>query len=376
VAAFTRHRSSASPLSLAYAALVLYASLYPFGPWRWPPGMDWQHLLTLPWPPWNDLFDLWSNLLGYLPLGALVVLAARRSGLSWLLTWLVGVSAAATLSYGTEVAQQCLPGRHPSLKDFVLNTSGAAAGGLLALAAHRLGWVDRWQQTRERWFHRDSAGALALLALWPLGLLFPTPVPLGMGQVVDRVRELLAAALADVPWASTAHTLLAAPAVAATPLRPLADALITALGLLAPCLVAYSVVQPGWRRVVLAAGALAVTVAAMALATALNFGPQHASAWLTPFTVQGLGAGLLLAWLLAPLSRRMVAGVGLVVLTGLVAGVAQAPDDPYFAQSLQAWEQGRFIRFHGVAQWVGWLWPFAAMGWLFSRLAARDRREP
>jgi hypothetical protein len=71
------------------------------------------------------------------------------------------------------------------------------------------------------------------------------------------------------------------------------------------------------------------------------------------------------------LPRRLAAGLGLVVLTGLVVGVAQAPADPYFAQSLQAWEQGRFVRFHGLAQWVGWLWPYAAMGWLLSRLGAR-----
>ena len=84
-----------------------------------------------------------------------------------------------------------------------------------------------------------------------------------------------------------------------------------------------------------------------------------------------LGLGALLALLLAPLPPRLVGGVGLVVLTGLVVGVAQAPDDPYFAQSLQAWEQGRFVRFHGLAQWVGWLWPYAAMGWMLSRLGLR-----
>ena len=59
------------------------------------------------------------------------------------------------------------------------------------------------------------------------------------------------------------------------------------------------------------------------------------------------------------------------MLTGLVVGVAQAPADPYFAQNLQAWEQGRFVRFHGLAQWIGWLWPYAAIAWLLSRLAVR-----
>jgi hypothetical protein len=60
-----------------------------------------------------------------------------------------------------------------------------------------------------------------------------------------------------------------------------------------------------------------------------------------------------------------------MALTGLLVLVHQAPTDPYYAQSLQAWEQGRWVRFHGLAQWVGWLWPFAAIGWLLTRLSAR-----
>jgi hypothetical protein len=46
----------------------------------------------------------------------------------------------------------------------------------------------------------------------------------------------------------------------------------------------------------------------------------------------------------------------------------QASESPYFAQTLQAWEQGRFIRFHGLAQWLGWLWPFAALTYVIMRL--------
>jgi hypothetical protein len=42
---------------------------------------------------------------------------------------------------------------------------------------------------------------------------------------------------------------------------------------------------------------------------------------------------------------------------------------------LQTWEQGRFIRFHGVAQWLGWLWPFAVLGVALARTAqAEDGR--
>jgi VanZ family protein len=367
-----RHRSSATPLALVYAALVLYASLYPFEGWRWPPGQDAWTLATLPWTRWQDEFDRYSNLLGYLPLGALICIAARRSGWHTLVALLLAVLVPAALSYGTEVLQQFLPRRVPAREDFLLNTGGAALGALLALAGHALGLVDRWQALRVRWFARDSAGALALLALWPVGLLFPSPLPLGLGQVGERLREALVDLLSDVPWAEAAYVLLDSAPAAREPLRPLSEALVVALGLLGPCLLAYSVMPAGWRRVAAALGALALGWVAMGLSTLLNFGPGNAMAWLTPTAGPGLVLGLVLALVLAPVPRRVVRGLGLVVLTGLVVGVAQAPADPYFAQSLQAWEQGRFVRFHGLAQWVGWLWPYAAMLWLLLRLGARD----
>jgi len=366
-----RHRSSASPLALAYAALVLYASLYPFTGWRWPPGQELQALVLLPWTRWRQDFDALANLLGYLPLGALVCVAARRSG--WRAVPAAGLAllAPAALSYGTEVLQQFIPRRVPAMEDFLTNSAGATVGALLALAAQALGLLGRWQAWRERWFARDSAGALALLALWPVGLLFPAPVPLGLGQVGERLREMLAAALADVPWAEPLQMMLAAAAPPAAPLRPLAESLLVALGLLGPCLVAFSVMPAGWRRVAAALGAAMLALLTMTLSTLLNFGPVHALGWLGPSTLLGLALGALLAAAAAPVPRRVVAGLGLVALTALVAGVAQAPADPYFAQSLQSWEQGRFVRFHGLAQWVGWLWPYVAMAWLLSRLGAR-----
>ena len=94
-------------------------------------------------------------------------------------------------------------------------------------------------------------------------------------------------------------------------------------------------------------------------------------AWLSSTAVAGLSAGVLASLLLAWMPRRATSALGLMALTALVSLMSQASEDVYFAQSLQAWEQGRFIRFHGAAQWVGWLWPYAAMGYLLGRIAAR-----
>jgi hypothetical protein len=82
--------------------------------------------------------------------------------------------------------------------------------------------------------------------------------------------------------------------------------------------------------------------------------------------------GCVIALLLIGAGPRVAAGIGLVVVTASIGLVAQAPADPYFAASLHGWEQGRFIRFHGLAQWVGWLWPYLATLWLLRQVAARD----
>ena len=50
----------------------------------------------------------------------------------------------------------------------------------------------------------------------------------------------------------------------------------------------------------------------------------------------------------------------------------QAPASAYFAQMLQAWEQGRFIRFYGVAQWLGWIWPYAALVYVVMRVSRKS----
>ena len=371
----SRQHSSAGPLALAYAALVVYGSLYPFADWRWPPGVGFARLLQLPWPHYARYwlpFDFVTNLLGYLPLGALLFGARVRGGAGWRASLLRAVVLASMLSYTLEVTQSFVPMRVPSRIDWTLNTAGAALGAGLAAAVQRLGWVDRWQATRERWFLRHSSGALSLLALWPVALLFPAPVPLGLGQVGERLREGLLGFTDGVPWAAGLQSLLDAPWSSDTPLLPLVEGLVTALGLLAPSLVAYAVSPPGWRRVPLALGVAGLALGTVTLSTALNFGPEHALAWLSPGTLPALACGLVAALLLAPAGPRLAAALGLIALTGLVVLVSQAPADPYFADSLQAWEQGRFIRFHGLAQWVGWLWPYAAIAWLLSRLGAAE----
>jgi VanZ family protein len=358
-------------LLVAWAALIVYASWFPLSGWRWPAVASALSLLRLPWPRGQSTFDIVANLLGYVPLGMLLMLArtARVRGTAALRDATV---LAALLSYMLELGQNLLPLRVPSLLDWLLNTSGAACGAALGLWLQRtdaLAWIHRAGET---WFAQRSRSGLALLVLWPIGLLFPTPVALGLGQVWERLRDALHETFSGAASTEPILRWLEVAPVPVARLSPAVELLAVALGLLGPCLMTYSMARPGLRRVWLALGATALGFGVTTLSTALNFAPQHALAWCTASSLGGLGLGLALALLLMASGRRTAAGIALVVVTASLGLVAQAPADPYFAASLHGWEQGRFIRFHGLAQWIGWCWPYAAMLWLLRQIAARE----
>lgn len=364
-------RSLAGLLAGIYLLLLVYASLYPFEGWRWPAGAQPSELLVLSWPPWRDRFDEWANVLGYLPFGAMVFAVVVRNGGSIAAGLAAALIASASLSYGLELLQHFIPRRFPSLRDWVNNVTGAALGVGLAWLAQAMGWLDRWRRVRERWFEPHSAPAVALLLLWPVALLFPSPLPLGLGQIGPEIRGWVHWAVDGTPLAAYLIGLTEMPTEVQRPLGAFREGLAIGLGLLAPCALACVVTRPGWRRVILAPGAALLAIGVMTLSTALNFGPDHALTWMSAHTLEPFATAVVLGLLLALAGPRVCAALALVVLTALVTIVAEAPTDPYYAASLQGWEQGRFIRFHGLALWIGLLWPYAAMLWLLSRLARR-----
>ena len=114
-------------------------------------------------------------------------------------------------------------------------------------------------------------------------------------------------------------------------------------------------------------------MAVSGLSAALSYGPEHAWAWLDLPVRAGLMLAAALALVLLPVGRRGAAAVALLALTIQLSLLNQAPASAYFAQTLQTWEQGQFIRFHGVVQWLGWLWPYAALLYLLAMLSGREK---
>ncbi len=348
--------------------LVVYASLYPFAEWR-DQGISPFVFLTAPLPKYWTGFDVAANLGGYMPLGFLLALSALRSRrLSWAVT--VAVLASGLLSLCMESLQSYLPRRIPSNVDLALNITGTWAGACVAWALEKLGVVDRWSRFRGRWLAHDARGALVLLMLWPLALLFPASVPMGLGQVFERLELALADMLTDTPFL----VWLPVREIELQPLVPGTELICVALGALIPCLLGYSVIRAIWQRAVFSLVILSLGIAASALSAALSYGPDHAWAWLDLPVQAGLWLAVVLAIVLLPLGRRGAAAFALLALAIHLGLLNQAPASAYFAQTLQTWEQGRFIRFHGIAQWLGWFWPYAALLYVLTRLSGRDRQ--
>jgi VanZ family protein len=360
------HRTSAWPLSLAYAALIVFASLFPFAGWR-AQGIDpLVFLLARIPPPYWTWFDVTINVVGYAPLGFLLVLAMLRSGGS---RWpvLLATLGGGVLALGMEFLQIYLPRRVPSNLDFALNTAGTLLGALVAALLERLGAIDRWSDFRARWFVADASGGMVLLALWPLALLFPAAVPFGLGQVLERLEATLFEVLADTPfleWLPVREAM--------EPLSPGGELLSVTLGLLIPCLLGFCVIRHVGRRALFAVGVVVVGVVATALSAALSWGPVHAWEWMGLPARTGVWGALGFAVLLLAAPRRACAALLLLALAWHLALLNQAPTSAYFAQTLQIWEQGRFIRFYGLGQWLGWLWPYATLLYVLMRVSRRE----
>ncbi|MEY2803098.1 MAG: hypothetical protein RL657_434 [Pseudomonadota bacterium] len=356
-------QTSARPLAWLYAALIVYASLYPFGPWRDQNIAPWVFLWAPRTPYWTS-FDVAANLTGYVPLGFWVTLARLRLNLNRHPGW-HGLLAGCLLSLCLETLQSYLPMRVPSQADWMLNTLGAGLGAVLALTLERGGFLLRYSAMRQRWFVRQTDGALPLLLTWPFALLFPLAQPLGLGQVFERAEAFLGNLLTGTPFLEW----LPLREVELQPLTPATHSLCVGLGLALPVLLAFSVMPARRHRThalwVLPLVALGVT----SLSGALTYGPLQAWSWLEWPTWVGLILGLMLGSGALWFSTRANLVLLLTVTLMHLALVNQAPTNTYFDQTLQTWEQGRFIRFNGLAQWLGWLWPFALVMDTMRRLA-------
>src|SRR5437899_2712969 len=113
-------------LFVAYLLLVVYASLHPLYGWR-DRGLPAFAFLTASFNRPVPAFDVVVNVLGYMPLGFLAVLATypRLRGASG---FAFGLGCSIAMSFALESLQLYLPTRTSSNLDILANTAGGALG--------------------------------------------------------------------------------------------------------------------------------------------------------------------------------------------------------------------------------------------------------
>ncbi|AMP02189.1 vanZ like family protein [Collimonas arenae] len=362
--------SSFSRISLViYLLLIMYASWYPFAGWR-DLGLSAFAYLKAPLPHYWTVFDVWTNVAGYLPFGMLVVLALPRSR-RWSVYWaILPATLAGILFSGTmEAVQTFLPTRVASNLDLMTNSAGALLGAVLgAFLRPRFGPDSRLLQLREQWFNREASQGMVVVALWPLAQIYPLSHLFGFGQFTSMLSTWLSDLLeqpVDLQgWITNDVQFTAAQ-------YWLTETIITACGLTGAALTFLILLRKQAPKVQLTLLLIFITLMTKALATALLFAPDNAFVWLTPGSFGGLLiGGLMLGGLaFAPqLAQRRLAGLCLVI-TLLLVNIM--PDNPYYVETQQTWTQGKFLNFNGVAQFLALLWPFCTLWFLFHPLHRR-----
>jgi VanZ family protein len=363
-AASQPERRKGSPMAraalAAYLLLIVYASWFPFSGWRGSGMEPWAFLNLTPPRYWTG-FDVAVNVVGYIPLGMLIVpsLYPRLRG-AWavLLTTLLGMLMSGTM----EAVQTYLPSRVPSNLDFLTNSIGCCIGAFIGAAGAR-SYINqsRLLQLRQRWFAPHASQGLVLLALWPLAQIYPQGYLFGHGQVLPILSEWLS------EWFDTSIDLVGM-------LRPgaamsveqywLSETIITACGMTGAVLAMLCLLRRGAPRTGLIAAMLGAALAVKTLSTSLLFTPDNAWVWITPGAQGGFLIGLIMLAGLAFAPQVAQRRLAVVTLLLSLIVVNTVPVNPYFVSTLQGWVQGKFLNFNGAAQFLSLLWPFFALWFL------------
>lgn len=349
--------SLARYLAAAYALLIVYASLYPFTGWvdNGAAPFAW---LAMGRPRFITAFDLSANVLAYVPLGFLGVLAIfplLRGWLAALAVFLLSV----TLSAALESLQTYLPSRYASNIDLAANAAGALLGVLVGVASLRLLLRDDGLQAlRYRLFRTGSRIdlGLVLLGLWLFSLLNPETLLFGNGDL---------------------RALFQTPNGRLYPAEVFirVEAAVAGANVLAVCLFAGTLMRSGQPVRQLMLAVLAIGLLVRTTAYGMLFGAQEILLWVTPGALFGTAVGAVLAILAAGLprgARLALAGLALMLAAAIVNF---APENPYFAAFLAEWRQGHFLNFNGLTRLVSAAWPFAALAYLMSLANDRSQRR-
>jgi len=343
-------RSFPRHLALVYVALLICASLYPMKGWR-ETGLPIFDFLVAPWPKYFEFGEIVINLIGYVPLGLVVVPALPRRW-TWKKKIAVTVSFAVLLSLCMETTQNFLPTRVASNVDLSANSLGALLGALIGLL---------WGQAifapgrgLARWRERTIAdgglagdAALILIILWVFVQLTPDQLLFAGGELrrpLDIAPPLSfdPGRLIAFETAQTASMMLAIGLFARCTLRTSGSVLVVAL--------------------------LALGIGARLIGSACFFVPSSPLAWLTPGVQYGFFTGAVLLFIALRLPRvaqHALAGASLLMACVLIN---MMPESPYFLRSVSDGpviiRRANYPNFYALCRLIAAIWPFVALAYL------------
>ena len=342
----------ARAIALVYTLLIFYGCLNPFN-FDLNFGLDPLAWWYGPLPKYITLFDMTANVLGYVPLGFVLVFAVfpRWQGFKAVAIALI---YSGIVSASIESAQTWLPTRVPTQMDWFANMLGAFIGVLIAVP---LGpsWLsgsairkrfDYWFGTR--WL------SVTLFILFPFAQIYPQSAWLGMGFLsLDPNRSS--------NWAAQVIN------------RTIQEGLITGLSWLGVGLFFSLALRPKVPKYTILMTLLAITILIKSLFTALQFGAKNGFVWLSTGAIWGmvLSSSLLFIALKLPTRARLI--VCIAAFIGLMALLNYFPDNPYFAMSLPRLGQSRLMHFNDLMQWLSWIWLPVALIWLVHHVMGAKR---
>jgi VanZ family protein len=343
---YARNSRLAAYLAVAYLLLVVYASLYPFSDWRLP-NDDVTRFMLAAWPSHVTASDVLLNVLAYMPLGLLLTLLCmmrmpRRSAM------VLGVAAGTLLSVSIEFAQAYLPLRISSNVDVMTNFIGTVAGGAIACVRG-----ERWllsgalHRLRENHFRPGARTdfAFALLSLWLLTQLNADIWLFGNGDL----RHLIPGTF-GVRYSADAYLLF--------------EACVAALNFAGVAFLIGSIARSFRAAAVTIALLTLIALGLKTLASMTLFIPGNPGLWLTPGSMLGLVAGVML-WL--PLARVAPAALMRASAICFAAGflvVNLAPENPYFGAALRILQHGHLLPFNAMTGWLSSWWPLLVFAYL------------
>lgn len=326
-----------------WAALIAYASLYPFHPVRWPPPEVVGVFFSA--PRYVARSDIAFNVIAYVPLGTLACLYFRERGDRRAI--LKAALFGAAFSLVMEVAQLFIPRRVATLADLLANFGGAVAGALLftdlvySMVTRRLGELREAVVIPGAW---GDAG-LVLLMLWLLAQLNPALPFFGAGDIAGGDEWPL------VQWITAGASFCGFGLFISALLRPEQGSLRVTLVLLSVAL---------WLKFFFAS---------------LMLQPNFSADWVSTGRLLGLAGGLAAFIPLRGAGRATRIYLAVILLFGaaLFAKIFGAYSPLEEVLRLFRWPHGQLGSFATLTRFLHELWPLAAVVFL-AGLFVQSRR--